>query len=79
MPDFRAYCPTSDAAPAELRLSPEESHHLVVVNRCGRGDPQSSDVAERHRGANRRARQGCGQHQAGEKPGASARNNICHS
>ena len=39
MPDFRAYCPTSDAAPAELRLSPEESHHLVVVNRCGRGDP----------------------------------------
>ena len=38
VPDFRAYCPTTDAAPAELRLSPEESHHLVVVNRCSRGD-----------------------------------------
>jgi 16S rRNA (uracil1498-N3)-methyltransferase len=36
--DFRAYCPTTESAPAELRLSPEESHHLVVVNRCGRGD-----------------------------------------
>jgi len=23
----------------EIRLSPEESHHLVVVNRCTRGDP----------------------------------------
>ncbi len=39
MPDFRAYCPTTESAPAEIRLSPEESHHLVVVNRCGRGDP----------------------------------------
>ena len=39
MPDFRAYCqPTNPAAP-EIRLAPEESHHLVVVNRCGRGDP----------------------------------------
>lgn len=39
MPDFRAYCQPSEPAPAEIRLSPEESHHLVTVNRCGRGDP----------------------------------------
>ena len=39
MPDFRAYCQPTEASPAEIRLSPEESHHLVVVNRCGRGDP----------------------------------------
>lgn len=38
MSDFRAYCPTTESAPTELRLSPEESHHLVVVNRCSRGD-----------------------------------------
>jgi 16S rRNA (uracil1498-N3)-methyltransferase len=38
VPDFRAYCPTTESTPAELRLSPEESHHLVVVNRCSRGD-----------------------------------------
>jgi 16S rRNA (uracil1498-N3)-methyltransferase len=39
VPDFRAYCPTTETAPAEIRLSPEESHHLVAVNRCSRGDP----------------------------------------
>ncbi len=39
MPDFRAYCSPSESAPAEIRLSTEESHHLVTVNRCGRGDP----------------------------------------
>jgi 16S rRNA (uracil1498-N3)-methyltransferase len=39
MPDFRAYCQPADPAPAEIRLAPGESHHLVVVNRCGRGDP----------------------------------------
>lgn len=39
MPDFRAYSPTIESAPTEIRLSPEESHHLVTVNRCGRGDP----------------------------------------
>jgi 16S rRNA (uracil1498-N3)-methyltransferase len=39
MPDFRAYAPAVPAAATEIRLSPEESHHLVVVNRCGRGDP----------------------------------------
>ena len=39
MPDYRAYCPPTTAVTGEIRLSPEESHHLVVVNRCGRGDP----------------------------------------
>src|SRR3954470_7886564 len=39
MPDFRAYAPDVPAAAAEIRLTPEESHHLVTVNRCGRGDP----------------------------------------
>lgn len=39
MPDFRAHCQPAEPAPAEIRLSPEESHHLVAVNRCGRGDP----------------------------------------
>jgi 16S rRNA (uracil1498-N3)-methyltransferase len=38
VPDFRAFCSPTDSAPAEIRLSPEESHHLVVVNRCSRGD-----------------------------------------
>jgi len=45
MPDFRSYCPTPAHAPApaatvgELTLSPDESHHLVVVNRARRDDP----------------------------------------
>ena len=39
VPDFRAFCSPTESAPAEIRLSPEESHHLVVVNRCMRGDP----------------------------------------
>jgi 16S rRNA (uracil1498-N3)-methyltransferase len=39
MPDFRAYAPATRVDAAEIRLSPEESHHLVTVNRCGRGDP----------------------------------------
>ncbi len=39
MPDFRAYCQPTESEPAEIRLTPEESHHLVAVNRCGRGDP----------------------------------------
>jgi len=38
MPDFRAYCPPASAAPAEITLSPEESHHLVAVNRARPGD-----------------------------------------
>lgn len=39
MPDFRAYAPAASADATEIRLTPEESHHLVTVNRCGRGDP----------------------------------------
>jgi 16S rRNA (uracil1498-N3)-methyltransferase len=39
MPDFRAYCQPLDRDPEEIRLNAEESHHLVTVNRCSRGDP----------------------------------------
>jgi 16S rRNA (uracil1498-N3)-methyltransferase len=39
MPDFRAYCVTDKKDFTEIRLDADESHHLVVVNRCGRGDP----------------------------------------
>jgi 16S rRNA (uracil1498-N3)-methyltransferase len=39
MPDFRAYAPGTRTDATEIRLSPDESHHLVTVNRCGRGDP----------------------------------------
>jgi 16S rRNA (uracil1498-N3)-methyltransferase len=39
MPDFRAYAPAAAADAAEIRLDEAESHHLVAVNRCGRGDP----------------------------------------
>jgi 16S rRNA (uracil1498-N3)-methyltransferase len=39
MPDFRAYSPTVPDRATEIRLDPDESHHLVTVNRCGRGDP----------------------------------------
>lgn len=38
MPDFRAYCRPTTTEPAEITLSPEESHHLVVVNRARPGD-----------------------------------------
>ena len=38
MSDFRAYAPTVPADATEIRLAPEESHHLVTVNRCSRGD-----------------------------------------
>lgn len=38
MPDFRAYCRPATAEPAELSLSPEESHHLIAVNRARVGD-----------------------------------------
>ena len=39
MPDFRVYCQPAEREPAEIRLNAEESHHLVTVNRCSRGDP----------------------------------------
>jgi 16S rRNA (uracil1498-N3)-methyltransferase len=38
MSDFRAFCSPSAAEPAEIILSPEESHHLVAVNRARVGD-----------------------------------------
>jgi 16S rRNA (uracil1498-N3)-methyltransferase len=38
MPDFRAFCTPPTAEPSEIALSPEESHHLVVVNRAKLGD-----------------------------------------
>jgi 16S rRNA (uracil1498-N3)-methyltransferase len=39
MPDFRAHCLPARKDPVELTLSPEESHHLVSVNRARLGDP----------------------------------------
>ncbi len=39
MPDFRAYCTPRTDQSAEIRLSPEESHHLITVNRARGGDP----------------------------------------
>ncbi len=38
MPDFRAFCAPATAEPAEILLSPVESHHLVAVNRAHLGD-----------------------------------------
>ncbi len=38
MPDFRAYCSPTTVEPVEIPLSPEESHHLVAVNRAQIGD-----------------------------------------
>jgi 16S rRNA (uracil1498-N3)-methyltransferase len=38
MPDFRAFCAPTTAEPTEIMLSPDESHHLVVVNRARAGD-----------------------------------------
>jgi 16S rRNA (uracil1498-N3)-methyltransferase len=38
MPDFRAFCQPAAAEPTELTLSPEESHHLIAVNRARAGD-----------------------------------------
>jgi 16S rRNA (uracil1498-N3)-methyltransferase len=38
MPDFRAFCAPPTAEPSELTLSPDESHHLVTVNRARAGD-----------------------------------------
>src|SRR3954471_15474070 len=38
MPDFRVFCAPFAVEPTELTLSPEESHHLVAVNRARVGD-----------------------------------------
>ncbi len=41
MPDFRVHFPLPSGAPdpTELTLSPDESHHLISVNRARLGDP----------------------------------------
>jgi 16S rRNA (uracil1498-N3)-methyltransferase len=39
MPDFRVHCLPSETTPTTLRLSADESHHLVAVNRARCGDP----------------------------------------
>lgn len=39
MPDFRSFASPSDPNQPEIVLSPEESHHLVRVNRARVGDP----------------------------------------
>jgi 16S rRNA (uracil1498-N3)-methyltransferase len=38
MSDFRVYCQPPEREPLEIRPSPEESHHLVAVNRARSGD-----------------------------------------
>ena len=38
MPDFRAFATPATSEPVEIPLSPEESHHLVAVNRARVGD-----------------------------------------
>jgi 16S rRNA (uracil1498-N3)-methyltransferase len=37
MPDFRAFWVPASAEPAEIVLDPDESHHLVAVNRAQEG------------------------------------------
>jgi 16S rRNA (uracil1498-N3)-methyltransferase len=38
MPDFRVYAAPPAVEPSQLTLTPEESHHLVAVNRARDGD-----------------------------------------
>ncbi|MEO6569198.1 MAG: RsmE family RNA methyltransferase [Opitutaceae bacterium] len=38
MSDFRVYCQPATAEPVEIVLTPEESHHLVIVNRARAGN-----------------------------------------
>ena len=38
MSDFRVYCQPPEREPSEIRPSPDESHHLVAVNRARSGD-----------------------------------------
>lgn len=38
MSDFRVYCQPPEREPSEIRPSPDESHHLVAVNRAKSGD-----------------------------------------
>lgn len=38
MSDYRVFCAPATAEPSEISLSPEESHHLVAVNRARVGE-----------------------------------------
>ncbi len=38
MSDFRVFCSPPSAEPVEITLTPEESHHLIAVNRAHLGD-----------------------------------------
>lgn len=38
MPDFRVFCTPPTPVPAEITLSPDESHHLIAVNRARPGN-----------------------------------------
>ena len=38
MPDHRVFCAPASTEPATITLSPDESHHLVAVNRAKLGD-----------------------------------------
>src|SRR5476651_1105380 len=38
MPDFRAFATPAMTEPVEIPLSPDESHHLIAVNRARIGD-----------------------------------------
>lgn len=38
MPDFRVYCQPPEREPTRIRLSADESRHLVIVNRARPGD-----------------------------------------
>jgi 16S rRNA (uracil1498-N3)-methyltransferase len=38
MPDFRAFCTPATREPATIKLSAEESHHLIAVSRARPGD-----------------------------------------
>jgi 16S rRNA (uracil1498-N3)-methyltransferase len=39
MSDFRVFCTPPSPEPTQITLSPEESHHLVIVNRARAGAP----------------------------------------
>ncbi len=63
MPDFRSFAPLAKPGDTEILLSPEESSHLVRVNRAREGDPVVAfdgqgrewhcECAEAHRNAAR--------------------------
>ena len=38
MPDYRVFCTPPSTEPASITLTPEESHHLVAVNRAKLGE-----------------------------------------